>query len=97
MFFLKRPAPGHWSRLIAVALCIGVLHFGLSSAHSSCRRPVLARDRDAELRADDRIVGVVALGERFAWRTGMAIAVSFGGVLVLGFDPRCSTSRCRCC
>jgi O-acetylserine/cysteine efflux transporter len=27
------------------------------------------------------------LGERFAWRTGLAIAVSFAGVLVLGFDP----------
>ena len=27
------------------------------------------------------------LGERFGWRTGVAIAVSFGGVLVLGFDP----------
>jgi O-acetylserine/cysteine efflux transporter len=27
------------------------------------------------------------LGERFAWRTGLAIAISFAGVLVLGFDP----------
>ena len=27
------------------------------------------------------------LGERFGWRTGVAIAVSFAGVLVLGFDP----------
>jgi O-acetylserine/cysteine efflux transporter len=27
------------------------------------------------------------LGERFGWRTGLAIAVSFAGVLVLGFDP----------
>jgi O-acetylserine/cysteine efflux transporter len=27
------------------------------------------------------------LGERFAWRTGLAIATSFAGVLVLGFDP----------
>jgi O-acetylserine/cysteine efflux transporter len=27
------------------------------------------------------------LGERFAWRTGLAIALSFAGVLVLGFDP----------
>jgi O-acetylserine/cysteine efflux transporter len=27
------------------------------------------------------------LGERFGWRTAMAIAISFAGVLVLGFDP----------
>ena len=27
---MKRPAPGQWPRLAAVALCNGVLHFGLS-------------------------------------------------------------------
>src|SRR3546814_9601884 len=27
------------------------------------------------------------LGERFAWRTALAIALSFAGVLVIGFDP----------
>lgn len=27
------------------------------------------------------------LGERFGWRTGVGVAVSFAGVLVLGFDP----------
>src|SRR5205814_1480902 len=26
-------------------------------------------------------------GEKFHWRTGVAIATSFAGVLVLGFDP----------
>jgi len=29
----------------------------------------------------------VVLGERFGWRTALAIAISFAGVLVLGFDP----------
>src|SRR5690606_32570813 len=29
----------------------------------------------------------LVLGERFAWRTGTAIAVSFAGVMVIGFDP----------
>ena len=86
--FVKRPAPGQWPRLIAVALCIGVLHFGLSFwALQAGRRPVVAGDRDAELRADDGAAGVVVLGERFGWRTGLAIALSFAGVLVLGFDP----------
>ena len=27
------------------------------------------------------------LGERFGWRTGVGVGVSFAGVLVLGFDP----------
>ena len=28
--FLKRPAAGQWPRLVAVAICNGVLHFGLN-------------------------------------------------------------------
>ena len=30
VWLVKRPAPGQWPRLMAVCLCIGVLHFGLS-------------------------------------------------------------------
>jgi O-acetylserine/cysteine efflux transporter len=33
------------------------------------------------------VLAVLFLGERFGWRTTLGIAVSFGGVLVLGFDP----------
>src|SRR5690606_8939513 len=32
LYWLKRPAKGQWPRLIAVCLCIGVVHFGLSFA-----------------------------------------------------------------
>ncbi|MFC5577077.1 DMT family transporter [Lysobacter niabensis] len=87
-FFLKPPAPGQWPRLIAVALCIGVLHFGLSFSALK-----LAGDLSSPAIVMQSYVPMTALlawwllGERFAWRTGVAIAVSFGGVLVLGFDP----------
>lgn len=30
LFFLKRPAPGQWPRLVAVCLLVGVLHFATS-------------------------------------------------------------------
>ena len=30
LFWLKRPPPGQWPRLLSVCLCVGVLHFGLS-------------------------------------------------------------------
>jgi O-acetylserine/cysteine efflux transporter len=87
-FFLRRPAAGQWPRLIAVALCIGVLHFGLSFSALK-----LAGDLSSPAIVMQSYVPMTALlawwllGERFAWRTGVAIAVSFGGVLVLGFDP----------
>jgi O-acetylserine/cysteine efflux transporter len=88
VFFLKRPAPGQWPRLIAIALCVGVLHFGLS--FSALR---LAGDLSSPAIVMQSYIPMTALlawwvlGERFAWRTGLAIAVSFAGVLVLGFDP----------
>lgn len=88
VFFLKRPAIGQWPRLIAVALCVGVLHFGLSFSALK-----LAGDLSSPAIVMQSYIPMTALlawwllGERFAWRTGVAIAVSFAGVLVLGFDP----------
>ncbi|UNK48836.1 DMT family transporter [Lysobacter sp. S4-A87] len=88
VWLLKRPAPGQWPRLIAVCLCIGVLHFGLSFTALK-----LAGDLSSPAIVMQSYVPMTTLlawwwlGERFAWRTGLAIAVSFAGVLVLGFDP----------
>jgi O-acetylserine/cysteine efflux transporter len=88
VFLLKRPAPGQWPRLIAIALCVGVLHFGLSFSALK-----LAGDLSSPAIVMQSYIPMTALlawwvlGERFAWRTGLAIAVSFAGVLVLGFDP----------
>ncbi len=88
VFFLKRPAPGQWPRLLAVALLVGVLHFGLSFCALR-----LAGDLSSPAIVMQSYIPMTALlawwllGERFAWRTGVAIAISFAGVLVLGFDP----------
>lgn len=88
MFFVKRPAPGQWPRLIAVCLCIGVLHFGLSftalKLAGDLSSPAIVMQSYVPMTA---LLAWLILGERFAWRTGVAIAVSFAGVLVLGFDP----------
>ena len=87
-FLLKRPAPGQWPRLIAVCLCIGVLHFGLSfsalKAAGDLSSPAIVLQSYVPMTA---LLAWWLLGERFAWRTGAAIAISFAGVLVLGFDP----------
>ena len=86
--FLKAPAPGQWPRLLGISVGLGVVHFGLSFWALK-----LAGDLSSVAIVMQSYVPMSALlawwllGERFAWRTGLAIAVSFAGVLVLGFDP----------
>ncbi|GAB1594650.1 DMT family transporter [Lysobacter claricitrinus] len=86
--FIKRPAEGQWPRLLTVALCLGVLHFGLSFTSlklaGDLSSPAIVMQSYVPMTA---LLGWFVLGERFGWRTSLAIAVSFGGVLVLGFDP----------
>lgn len=86
--FLKPPSQGQWPRLVIVGLCLGVLHFGLSftalKLSGDLSSPAIVMQSYVPMTA---LLGRFVLGERFAWRTGLAIAVSFAGVLVLGFDP----------
>jgi len=86
--FIKLPPREQWPRLVAVALCNGVLHFGLSfwALHlaGNLSSPAIVMQSYVPMAA---LLAWWWLGERFGWRTGVAIAISFGGVLVLGFDP----------
>ena len=86
--FVKPPQNGQWPLLVAVALCNGVLHFGLSfwALHlaGDLASPAIVMQSYVPMAA---LLAWWWLGERFGWRTGIAIALSFGGVLVLGFDP----------
>ncbi|WP_374604102.1 DMT family transporter [Arenimonas sp.] len=86
--FLRRPGPGQWPRLLAITLCTGVLHFGLSfwalKLAGDLSSPSIVMQSYIPFSV---LLAWAFLGERFAWRTGAAIGLSFGGVLVLGFDP----------
>jgi O-acetylserine/cysteine efflux transporter len=86
--FIRRPPSGQWPRLAAVALCNGVLHFGLSfwalSLSKTIASPAILMQSYVPMAT---LLAWWTLGERFQWRTGAAIALSFAGVLVLGFDP----------
>ena len=88
LFWLKAPAPGQWPRLVAVGVCVGVLHFGLSflalKLAGDLSSPAIVLQSYVPMTA---LLAWLVLGERFGWRTGLAIALSFAGVLVLGFDP----------
>lgn len=86
--FLRPPPAGQWPRLIAIALCSGVLHFGLSfwslKLSKTIASPAILMQSYVPMAT---LLAWWLLGERFQWRTGAAIAVSFLGVLILGFDP----------
>src|SRR5204863_6324817 len=86
--FVKRPPPGQWPRMAAVAICNGVLHFGLSfwslRLSPNLAAPAILMQSYVPMAT---LMAWWFLGERFGWRTGAAIALSFAGVLVLGFDP----------
>jgi O-acetylserine/cysteine efflux transporter len=86
--FLRRPAAGQWPRLLAIAACTGVLHFGLSfwslKLADDISSPAIVLQSYIPMSV---LLARLVLGERFAWRTGTAVALSFAGVLVLGFDP----------
>lgn len=86
--FLRLPEAGQRLRLAAVCLLGGTLHFGflffalrLASDVSSVAILLQIYVPMAAL------MGVVALGETMGWRSALAIAVAFSGVLVVGFDP----------
>ncbi len=86
--FLTAPAPGQWPRLLAISIGLGVFHFGMSfwALH-------LAGDLSSLAILMQSYVPMAALlawamlGERIGRAIGLAIATSFVGVLVLGFDP----------
>ena len=86
--FVRLPPRAQWPRLIAVALLNGALHFGTSlwalRMAGDLSSPAIVMQSYIPMSV---LLAWWLLGERFAWRTGSAIALSFAGVLVLGFDP----------
>ena len=86
--FIKAPPRAQWPRLIAVALLNGALNFGTSlwalRMAGDLSSPAIVMQSYIPMAV---LLAWWLLGERFAWRTGSAITLSFAGVLVLGFDP----------
>jgi O-acetylserine/cysteine efflux transporter len=86
--FLRPPPREQRVRLVAVALLNGALHFGTSlwalRMAGDVSSPAIVMQSYIPMSV---LLAWWLIGERFAWRTGSAIALSFAGVLVLGFDP----------
>ncbi len=85
---LRLPPRSQWALLAGIALFTGVLHFGTSflalKLAGNLSSPAIVTQTYVPMAV---LLAWWWLGERFAWRTGLAIGVSFAGVLVLGFDP----------
>ena len=86
--FMRVPPRDQWRRLAAVSLLVGVLHFGLSflalRLSGDLSSPAIVMQSYIPMTT---LLAWWWLGERFKWWTGLAIAVSFLGVMVIGFDP----------
>ncbi|HPA01220.1 MAG TPA: DMT family transporter [Chiayiivirga sp.] len=86
--WMSRPPQGRWLALVTVALCNGALHFGLNfwalREAGNLSSPAIVLQSYIPMSV---VLAVAFLGEKIGWRTWAGIAVSFGGVLVLGFDP----------
>lgn len=88
LLLMKKPSPGQWPRLVAVSLCIGVVHFSLSflalKLAGDLSSPAIVLQSYVPMTT---LLAWWLLGEKVGWRTSSAIALSFLGVLVLGLDP----------
>lgn len=87
-FLMKKPPAGQWPRLVAVSLCIGVVHFSLNftalKLAGDLTSPAIVMQSYVPMTT---LLAWWILGEKVGWRTSAAIALSFCGVLVLGLDP----------
>ena len=86
--FLQPVPRGQRVRLVLIALLAGALHFGINfwalKRAGDISSVAIALQSYIPMSA---LLAVFLLGERIGWRTGIGIAIAFGGVLVLGFDP----------
>ncbi|MBS0199578.1 MAG: DMT family transporter [Proteobacteria bacterium] len=85
---IRVPPRQQWPRLATSSLLIGVLHFTLGfvavKLAGQLSSPAILMQSYVPMTT---LLAWWLLGERFGWRTGLAVAASFVGVLVLGLDP----------
>ncbi|MFC3053589.1 DMT family transporter [Kordiimonas pumila] len=85
--FLKW-VPGRMKSMLAVAVILGVAHFGLILFAMQVADGVSAVAIASQLGVPfSTILAIIVLKESVGWRRIVGIALSFSGVIVLGFDP----------
>ena len=80
--------PGQMRNVFLVAVTLGVMQFGFMFQSLSLSDDVSTMAITNQLYVPfSTILGIVFLGERIGWVRSVAIAIAFGGVAVMGFDP----------
>ena len=75
--------------VIAIAMCMGGVHFGFMYVGLAFADDISAVAIAAQLVVPfAALLGVMVLGERIGWRRVTGMLMAFGGVAWLGFDPR---------
>ncbi len=83
-----RPVAGQMRAILAIAVVLGVGHFSLMFAGLAAGGDVSSIAILTQLYVPfSALMAVVFLGETMGWRRITGVAVAFGGVLVIGFDP----------
>ena len=87
-----RPAPGRMRDVLIIALFNGAIHFGLMFVGVSLA-PASVIAVIVQLNVPfATILSIVFLGEVVKWRRWLGIALTFGGVMFISFDPHAFVS-----
>lgn len=88
LFYFLKPVKGKMLELLLVAVTVGTLHFSFMYYGIFLTGGVSAVAITIQLIAPFSVIlAVVFLKEHIGWRRTAGIALAFGGVMVLGFDP----------
>lgn len=83
-----KPAPGHMMPLLRVAFLLGVLHFAMIFIGLNAGGNIASIAITTQLYVPfSAILASVFLREKISLMSILSIAVAFGGVMVIGFDP----------
>jgi O-acetylserine/cysteine efflux transporter len=83
-----KPAPGYMKPLLRVAFLLGVLHFGMIFVGLNAGGNIASIAITTQLYVPfSAIFASVFLREKISLVTLFSIALAFGGVMVIGFDP----------
>lgn len=83
-----KPAPGHMKPLLRVAFLLGVLHFGMIFIGLNAGGNIASVAITTQLYVPfSAIFAFAFLREKISLVSILSIAVAFGGVMVIGFDP----------
>ncbi len=88
LFPFLRIIPGQMVDVIRLALMLGVVHFSLMFAGLAAGGDISSVAIATQLYVPiSSLLAVVFLHETMGWRRIAGVVISFGGVMVIGFDP----------